>query len=299
MEDLQLEYQRLKRRHLREKKELQDRVQAMKNSVPKNDKKKRKQLLLDVARLEAEMEQRQQRELEKYTELPPASSNLDSVSESLAKMNLENCPPCLSRAQRRRERRAALQGERQKMAAAAAEVGYLASCRRDEEEKLAVILEAKNLEMKEMPADSHCMYRAIQDQLWFSVTVESLRGRTANYMRKHVDEFLPFFSDPETGDVYTREDLFNYCDDIVHNAPWGGQLELRALSHVLQCPIEVIQTESPVLLIGEEYTKKPLTLVYRRYTSSFGGEHYDSVKPAEAQAQAQAGAVGGVASWFL
>ncbi|XP_008154198.1 OTU domain-containing protein 6A [Eptesicus fuscus] len=296
MEDLQLEYQRLKRRHLSEKKELQDRIQALKNSVPKNDKKKRKQLLLDVARLEAEMEQKQQQELEKFTELPPANSNLDSLTEGLAKMDLENGPPCLSRAQRRRERRAALQRERQKMAAADTEdVGYLAGCRRDEEEKLAVILEAKNLEMKEIPADSHCMYRAVQDQLSFSVTVESLRGRAANYMRKHVDEFLPFFSDPETGDVYTHDDFFNYCDNIVHNASWGGQLELRALSHVLQCPIEVIQTESPVLLIGEEYTKKPLTLVYRRYTSSFGGEHYNSVKPLEAEA----GAVGGVAPQFL
>lgn len=296
MEDLQLEYQRLKRRHLREKKELQDRIQAMKNSVPKNDKKKRKQLLLDVARLEAEMEQKQQQELEKFIELPPANSNLDSLTEGLAKMDLENRPPCLSRAQRRRERRAALQRERQKMAAADAEdVGYLAGCRRDEEEKLAVILEAKNLEMKEIPADSHCLYRAVQDQLSFSVTVESLRGRAANYMRKHVDEFLPFFSDPETGDVYTRDDFFNYCDNIVHNASWGGQLELRALSHVLQCPIEVIQTESPVLLIGEEYTKKPLTLVYRRYTSSFGGEHYNSVKPLKAEASA----VGGVAPPFL
>lgn len=77
MEDLQLEYQRMKRRHLREKKELQDRIQAMKNLVPKNDKK-RKQLLLDVAHLEAEMEQKQQQELERFTELPPASSNLDS-----------------------------------------------------------------------------------------------------------------------------------------------------------------------------------------------------------------------------
>ncbi|XP_036267361.1 OTU domain-containing protein 6A [Pipistrellus kuhlii] len=296
MEDLQLEYQRLKRRHLRERKELQDRIVAMKNSVPKNDKKKRKQLLLDVARLEAEMEQKHQQELEMFTERPPADSDIDSVAAGLAKMDLENQPPCLSRAQRRRERRAALQRERQKMAAAdAEEVGYLAACRRDEEEKLAVILGARNLELKEIPADSHCLYRAIQDQLPFSVTLESLRSRTAAYMKKHVDDFLPFFSDPETGDVYTRDDFFSYCDRIVRSASWGGQLELRALSHVLQRPIEVIQTESPVLLVGEEYTKKPLTLVYRRYTSSLGGEHYSSVKPLEAEA----GAVGGFSPRFL
>lgn len=208
------------------------------------------------------MEQKQQQELEKFGELPPANSNLHSVTEGLAKMDLENRPPCFSRAQRMLERRVALQRECQKMAAAdAEELEYLAGCRRDEEEKLAVILEAKNLEMREIPANSHCMYRAVQDQLSFSVTVESLRGRAANYMRKHVNEFLPFFSDPETGDVYTRDDFFNYCN-ILHNASWGDQLELRALCHVLQCPIEVIQTESPVLLFGEEYTKKQLILIY-------------------------------------
>lgn len=36
----------------------------MKNAVPKNDKKRRKQLTEDVAKLEAEMEQRHREELE-------------------------------------------------------------------------------------------------------------------------------------------------------------------------------------------------------------------------------------------
>ena len=36
----------------------------MKNAVPKNDKKRRKQLTEDVAKLEAEMEQKHKEELE-------------------------------------------------------------------------------------------------------------------------------------------------------------------------------------------------------------------------------------------
>ncbi|XP_025321876.1 OTU domain-containing protein 6A [Canis lupus baileyi] len=282
MEDSQSEQQRVIRRHHREKSELQARIQGMKNSVPKSDKKRRKQLLLDVARLEAEMEQKHQQELEKFQESFPANSNVDSVTEDLAKMDLENQPPRLSRARRRRERRA-----RQERIAEA-ETQHLASFRREEEEKLAAILGSKNLELKNIPADGHCMYRAIQDQLVFSVTVESLRSRTADYMRKHVDDFLPFFSDPDTGDAYSREDFLSYCDDIVRSPSWGGQLELRALSHVLQTPIEVIQADSPAVLIGEEYTKKPLTLVHLRYACNLG-EHYNSVKPLEA------GAVGGAA----
>ncbi|XP_008710515.2 OTU domain-containing protein 6A [Ursus maritimus] len=285
MEDSQSEQQRIIRRHHREKKELQARIHSMKNSVPKSDKKRRKQLLLDVARLEAEMEQKHQQELEKFEDNFP--DNLDSVTEDLAKMDLENQPPHQSRAQRRRERRAALERERQERISEA-EMEHLASFRREEEEKIAVILGSKNLELKDIPADGHCMYRAIQDQLVFSVTVESLRSRTADYMRKHVDDFLPFFSDPDTGNAYSREDFLSYCDDIVRSPSWGGQLELRALSHVLQTPIEVIQAESPAMVIGCEYTRKPLTLVYLRYACNLG-EHYNSVKPRDA------GAVGGAA----
>ncbi|XP_010971933.1 OTU domain-containing protein 6A [Camelus bactrianus] len=287
MEDSQSEQQRMIRRHNREKKELQARIQSMKNSVPKSDKNKRKQLLLDVARLEAEMEQKHQQELEKFQEGLPDNSSVASVTEDLAKMDLENQPPRFSRSQRRRERRAALERERQERIAEG-ETEQLASYRHDEEEKLRTILGAKNLEMKNITADGQCMYRAIQDQLVFSVTVESLRKRTADYMRKHIDEFLPFFCDTETGNAYSRDDFLGYCDDIVGNLSWGGLLELRALSHVLQTPIEVIQAESPALVFGVEYTKRPLTLVHTRYSCSLG-EHYNSVKPLEA------GAVGGAA----
>ncbi|XP_011369749.1 OTU domain-containing protein 6A [Pteropus medius] len=287
MERSQDEYQRILRRHQREKKELQAHVVVMKNEVPKSDKRKRKQLLLEVARLEAELEQKHQQELEKFQELFPDNSGLSSVTEDLAKMDLENQPPRILKAQKRRERRVALERERQERIAEA-QMEHLAGYRRDEEERLATILSARNLELKDIPSDGHCMYRAIQDQLAFSVTVESLRSRTADYMRKHVDDFLPFFSDPETGDAYTRDDFLRYCDDIVGNATWGGQIELRALSHVLKTPIEVIQADAPVFIVGEEYTKKPVILVYMHFACHLG-EHYNSVKPLEA------GAVGGAA----
>ncbi|NP_001388056.1 OTU domain-containing protein 6A [Rattus norvegicus] len=286
MDDTEHELQRVIRRHYREKRELQAHIQTLKASVPKNDKGRRKQLLSDIARLEAEMEQRHEQELEKFGENP--ESGVDSVTADLKKMNLENMPPRPAKSQKRRDRRANLERRRQeRMPAAQAE--QLAAYRREEEEKVAAILGAKNLEMKTIPADGHCMYRAIQDQLVFSVTIESLRYRTAYYMRKHIDDFLPFFTEPEAGNFYTREDFLRYCDDIVHKASWGGQLELRALSHVLQTPIEVVQANSPIIVIGEEYTRKPLTLVYLHYACDFG-EHYNSVKPIEVP-----GAVGGMA----
>ncbi|XP_003804024.2 OTU domain-containing protein 6A [Otolemur garnettii] len=258
MEDPHSEKQWMIRRHSREKKELQARIQSMKNSVPKGDKKKRKQMLLDVARLEAEMEQKHQQELETFHESYPDSSDLDTITEDLAKMDLENQLPRLSRAQKQRERRAALDRERQERVAEA-EMEHLASFRCEEEEKLATIVGTKNLEMKDIPADGHCRYRAIQDHLVFSMTIESLRSRPADYLRKHDDDFLPLFSDPETSHAYGREDFLSYCDDIVHRASWGGQLELSALSHVLQTPIEVIQADSLAVVTGKEYTRKPST----------------------------------------
>ncbi|XP_049560594.1 OTU domain-containing protein 6A [Orcinus orca] len=277
MGDSQSEHQRMLRRHSREKTELQAHIQGMKSSIPKSDKQRRKQLLLDVARLEAEMEQKHQQELEKFQESFPDNSSLDSVTEDLAKLDLENKPPHLWRAQRKHKRKEAFNRESQDWMDKA-EMEHLASLRHDEEMKLGAILRAKHLEVKDIPADDHCMYRAIQDQLVFSVTVGSLRRRTAEYMRQHVDDFLPFFSNPETGDACSRDDFLSYCDDIVFSASCGSQLELRALSHVLQTPIEVIQANSPAVVIGEEYTKKPLTLVCKQYSYS-SAEHYNSVKP--------------------
>lgn len=38
-------------------------------------------------------------------------------------------------------------------------------------------------------------------------------------------------------------------------------LKLRALSHILQTPIEVVQMDSPPIIVGEEYSGKPIILV--------------------------------------
>ncbi|XP_038171879.1 OTU domain-containing protein 6A [Arvicola amphibius] len=277
MDDAETEFQRVIRRHYRERRELQAHIQALESSVPKDDRNRRKRLLADTARLRAEMERRHRQELEKFQE--EHDTSVESITANLTKMNLENVPPRPTRSQKRRERRANLQRQHPERIPVA-QNEELATFRREEEEKIAAILAAKNLEMKPIPADGHCMYRAIQDQLVFSVTVESLRYRTAYYMKKHIDDFLPFFTEPEAGNFYTREDFLRYCDDIVSRALWGGQLELRAMSHVLQTPIEVVQANSPIIVIGEEYNRKPITLVYLHYACEFG-EHYNSVKPIE------------------
>lgn len=269
------------RRHQREKRELEAQILAIQIESSKKDKK-RKQLEADLVNRQAELEQKHKRELEKFRESFPENI-LCSLSEDLAKMSLGKQRSRCLKAQRKHERKVAREREHQKFAEARKE--HLIR-QQDEVKKINAILEARNLEVKDVPADGHCMYRAIQDQLEPSMTVESLRAHTADYLRKHVDDFLPFISDPETGSPYTHDDFFRYCDDIVYSTLWGGQVELRALSHILQTPIEVIQADTPIIVMGEEYTQKPITIVYTRYAYDLG-EHYNSVKPLEA------GAVGG------
>ncbi|XP_077632228.1 deubiquitinase OTUD6B-like isoform X2 [Crocuta crocuta] len=227
------EEEQLVRRHRKEKKELQAKIQGLKNAVPKNDKQRRKQLTEDVAKLEAEMEQKHKEELEQ----------LRLTSKEI---------------QRRRDKKAALEKEREERIAEA-ETENLSGARHLESEKLAQILAARQLEIKQIPSDGHCMYRAIEDQLKEQkcpLTMAALRSQTAEYIKGHVEDFLPFLTNPNMGEMYTQEEFRKYCDDIINTAAWGGQLERRALSHILQTPIEIIQADSPPIVVGEEYKKK-------------------------------------------
>ncbi|XP_008581692.1 PREDICTED: OTU domain-containing protein 6B isoform X2 [Galeopterus variegatus] len=177
-----------------------------------------------------------------------------------------------------KDKKAALEKEREERIAEA-EIENLSGARHVESEKLIQILAVRQLEIKPIPSDGHCMYRAIEDQLkeqHCALSVAALRSQTAVYMQSHVEDFLPFLTNPNSGDMYTPEEFAKYCDDIANTAAWGGQLELRALSHILQTPIEVIQADSPPIVVGEEYQKKPLILVYMRHAYGLG-EHYNSV----------------------
>lgn len=269
--------EQLMRRHRKEKKELQAKIQGMKNAVPKNDKKRRKQLTEDVAKLEREMEQKHRGELEQL-KLTFKDSKIDSAAVNISNLVLDSQPPRISKAQKRREKKAALEKEREERIAEA-EIENLSGARHLENEKLAQILAARELEIKHIPSDGHCMYGALEDQLReqdCALTVATLRRQTAEYMQSHSDDFLPFLTNPNTGDMYTPEEFGKYCDDIVNTAAWGGQLELRALSHILKTPIEILQADAPPIIVGEEYPRNPLVLVYMRHAYGLG-EHYNSV----------------------
>ncbi|NXI41251.1 OTU6B Deubiquitinase, partial [Galbula dea] len=276
--------QQLVKQQRREKRELQAKIQGLKNAVPKNDKKRRKQLADEVAKLEAELEQKHKEELKQLKEASPEQNKVDSIADGVANIELERGEqqiqhPRISKAQKRREKKAALEKEREERIAEA-EIENLMGARHLESQKLASLLAARHLEIKQIPSDGHCMYRAIEDQLkdhQNSWTVATLRSQTAKYMQSHIDDFLPFLTNPSSGEMFSREEFEKYCDDIANTAAWGGQLELRALSHILQTPIEVVQMDSPPIIVGEEYSGKAIILVYMRHAYGLG-EHYNSVK---------------------
>lgn len=88
---------------------------------------------------------------------------------------------------------------------------------------------------------------------------------------------MPFLV-KDDGNPFTLEDFAQYCLDTETTTAWGGHHEIRALSHVLKQPIEIIQGEGPPIKIGEEFeSQPPIVLCYHRH--AFGlGEHYNSVE---------------------
>ncbi|KAL7382268.1 hypothetical protein ABVT39_019765 [Epinephelus coioides] len=280
--------EQLAKQHRKEKKDLQAKIQSMKNAIPKNDKKRRKQLTEEIAKIEADLSQKHKEELRQLKS--NANTKVEEVLNGVETMKVEGAEeeegevkqPRVTKAQKRRDKKAAQEKERESRIAEA-EVQNLQGVRHQEGLKLAQKLAQQQLQIKEISSDGHCMYRAIEDQLaqlsqpGVIMSVKELRSRTAEHMRSHADDFLPFLTNPNTGDMYTTDEFEKYCSDVEHTAAWGGQLELRALTQVLHLPVEVIQADSPTIKIGEEFDSKPITLVYMRHAYGLG-EHYNSVE---------------------
>uniref|UniRef100_A0A8B9RBX2 ubiquitinyl hydrolase 1 n=1 Tax=Astyanax mexicanus TaxID=7994 RepID=A0A8B9RBX2_ASTMX len=232
MEEVESAEELLVKEQRREKKELQAKIQSMKNAVPKNDKKRRKQLTEDIAKLEAELSQKHENELK----LLQTNSNAaeKEVSNAVNSINLsggeqaDGKQPRVTKAQKRRDKKAAQEKERENRIAEA-ELENLLGSRHQEGLKLKQKLTEKHLQIKEISSDGHCMYRAVEDQLLErgrALGIQELRAQTAQYMRSHSGDFLPFLTNPNTGDMYTEEEFEKYCSDVAETAAWGGQLEV-------------------------------------------------------------------------
>lgn len=263
----------LHKRHKQERKELQAKIQSLKRTAPKG--KKKKEVADQIAQLEKELDERHQEELN--TLQPPKEAVAeerkeggDSVEESLA-------PAKVSRAQKRRCKKESEEKERDKRIQEQEEQNKTGP-RVKENNSIKELLKTQGLQLYTIPADGNCLYCAVNHQLQIkgreNYTVEQLREITANFMRKNKDDFIPFmYNDSE--EPLNDEQFEQYCRNIETTKFWGGQIELKALSNALKCPIKIIQASGPPTIQGEDFPGPPLILTYHRHLYRLG-EHYNS-----------------------
>lgn len=287
-------------RHRKERKELQSKVQALKKTAIKGDKKKKKEVQEEISKLEAEMDKLHASELNNLNGVPGQPNSPDNnisdatdVTECVGNLSLdkdsgdEEVPGLkqqrITKAQRRREKKA-LQSKERELRIIEQEAENVYSARNVELETIKRILKERDLMIHDIPSDGNCLYCAVDHQLrevrGFAPGVVELRFKTGTILKNNPNEYLPFLSHPDTGEMFTEPQYFDYCSQVIATTAWGGQVELRALSEALKCGIEVIQAEGPPIIVGETYcqNREPrLVLTYHRNMYSLG-EHYNSVE---------------------
>ncbi len=99
------------------------------------------------------------------------------------------------------------------------------------------LLRQMRLEIYEMEPDGHCMYSAVADQLnSHRITKKAdykvTRKAAAEYMRGHVDDFLPYLpaEDEEGGGegLLSPEGYAKHCDNVEDSSVWGSHTEVSS-----------------------------------------------------------------------
>ncbi|KAF9809470.1 hypothetical protein SFRURICE_020767 [Spodoptera frugiperda] len=274
----------LESKHRKEKKELQAQIQALKKAA-KNDKTKKKELTAEILRLETEMDTRHQQEIDSANKNHKDTNEitdtaLNNVENDLSKVKI-------SKAQKRRDKKSQQEKERDELIKQQEQENRHGP-RNIELQEINNKLKERGLKIFMIPSDGDCLYKAVSHQLAIikqkDVSVDELRESAAKYIRQHKGDFLPFMTHPDTFEMLTDEDFEEYCDKLENTKVWGGQLEVRALSNSLQCPITIIQATGPGSIDqGDEYEKPPLIITYHRHMYGLG-EHYNSTVQGEIEA---------------
>lgn len=301
---VRLSHDELLQSHKKERKELQAKIQNLKHSVPKGDKKKKKDIAAEVAILEAQLEEKHRRDLQQLMALQDVLKSTNGIANSHPEVDgvtgeLEAASLCdenvvknskITKAEKRREKKRQKEAQREKeIAEQEVENEFLP--RAIEGRALRAILTKLGLAVHEVPSDGNCMYKAMEHQLGLlgvTKTMSELRQETADYMLSHAEEFLPFLTSKRSGDMMNTEEYRDYCSQVSSTTAWGGQVELKALSHACKVPIIVIQATGPSIEIGMEYNCKPVFLSYHRCMYEMG-EHYNSLVPQDVDEDAREG----------
>lgn len=277
-------------RQKKERKELQAKIQALKKTASKGDKKKKKEVLEEIVRLESDLDKKHADELaasEKSTENNPTNeldanrNDVESIEGSdIAGEEEKNVR--VSRAQKRRDKKANEEKVRQAEILAQEELNKTGP-RVIELNTIKSILKKRNLMLHPIASDGNCLYNAVRHQLQvtgrLADDVQTMRQKTADYIRQNKDSLIFYMTNAETGDCLNDAQFERYCEDLQNTAAWGGQVEISALSQILRVPIEVIQATGAPTIQGDDKFKGPnLIITYHRTMYSLG-EHYNATKP--------------------
>ncbi|KAL7303718.1 hypothetical protein TKK_0003851 [Trichogramma kaykai] len=273
--------------HKKEKKDLQAKIQVLKKSICKGDKKKKKEVTEEIAKLELDLNRKHDEEVAQLKLSEVKIDNCDDQdtngSDDKCDDNEKEIKPTVrvSKAQKRREKKETAEKERNQRILEQ-EALNVHGKRHIETQAIKNILLKRDLMIHEVPSDGHCLYNAVAHQLK-AIDHSSLLGhvdlrqKTAVHLRENSDSFLPFIANPDSDDLLSDEQYEKYCDDVAKTSTWGGDIELQVLSNVLKCPIEVIQASGAPYLVGSEFeSERKLTLTYHRHMYHLGA-HYNSV----------------------
>lgn len=287
--------EQLIQKHKKERKELQAQIQSLKKSVSKGNKKQKKDVTEEIARLELELDKKQNEELVNFklsqvnlNEQINEKENAETVDQTETAnepeitnaVEKDKAPQKMSKAQRRREKKANDERERNQRIIEE-EAGNIFGKRNMEMLAIRNILVKRDFKLHEIPSDGNCLYNAVAHQLKVIGSTPlgfgDLRTKTAIYLRENMNDFLPFIANSESEDLLTPEEYEKYCDNVAKTSAWGGAVELQVLSKILECPIEVIQATGAPYIVGDEFdAMKKLTVTYHRHMYELGA-HYNSV----------------------
>ena len=142
--------------------------------------------------------------------------------------------------------------------------------RRDEiDEKFKKHLESLGYFIREVRGDGNCLFRAVSEQIEGNENnFIEYREKCINYMKENKDNFAPFIEDDEPFD--------KYIERMSKNSEWGGNLEIYALSMLLEANFYIYIHEHPMYIVKNfEKPKKNVMLTYH------DGKHYNSLRKLE------------------
>jgi OTU domain-containing protein 6 len=204
----------------------------------------------------------------------PAITETIGIEETLVDPEDEARQRKLEKARRKREKQREKEIQRQKeIEEENAKAGP--SPRDVENASILERLIPLKLDIHEVAADGHCLYRAVGAHTGKDYT--TIRALCANTLKEHETDFAPFVEYSESA-----PDFEAYVEQVRSSAEWGGHLELRALSMALSKQVHVYSAQSTTaLVIGEEVDDAdPIRLSYHHHYYALG-EHYNQVVPKE------------------